>query len=65
MEKHKKGFKDSGVTDGGPGTGRPPGKLKEKPGPFALHFNIYYSFGFSKFLFFCVFRGVFGLFQLV
>jgi len=40
-------------------------KLNVKTGPLpSFHFGIYYSFGFSRLLFFCVFRSVFRWFRL-
>jgi len=50
----------SGITDEPP----PPAKLNAKTGPLrSLYFGIYYSFGFSRLLFFAffgVFSGDFG-----
>jgi len=49
----------SGIPDGWQGC-KPPAKLNIKTGPLPnLYFGIYYSFGFSRLLFFCVFRSVF------
>jgi len=48
----------SGITDGWQGV--PPAKLNVKTGTLPkLYFGIYYSFVFSRLLFFCVFRSVF------
>jgi len=52
----------SGKTDGWEGCGPPPllAKLNVKSGPLtSLYFGIYYSFGFSRLLFFA-FVGVFS-----
>jgi len=51
----------SGITDGWKGCEPlPPAKLTVKTGPLpSLYFGIYYSFGFSRLLFFCIFRSVF------
>jgi len=47
-------------------TAFPPAKLNVKTGPLpSLYFGIiYYSCGFSRFLFFCVFRSVFRWFRV-
>ena len=46
------------------GTNRPPVKLNVNTGPLhSLYFGIYYSFGFSRLLFFGVFRSVFRWFR--
>ena len=43
----------------------PPAKLNVKTGPLpSLHFGIYYSFGFSRLLFFCILRSVFRWFRV-
>jgi len=51
----------SGITDGWQGCEPPhPAKLNVKSGPLpSLYIDIYYSFGFSRLLFFCVFQSVF------
>jgi len=52
----------SDTTEGWQGFEPPrlPAKLNVKTGPVpSLHCGIYYSFGFSRLLFFCVFRSVF------
>jgi len=50
---------------GGRGANRPPAKLNVKTGPLPnLNFGINYSFGFSRLLFFCVFRSVFRWFRV-
>ena len=54
----------SGVTDGGRGANRPPGKLNVKTGPPpSLYFGIHYSLVCSRLLVFAfvgVFSGDFG-----
>jgi len=50
---------------GGRGANRPPAKLNVKTAPLpSLYFGIYYSFGFSRLLFFCVFRSIFRWFPV-
>ena len=50
----------SGIPDGWQGC-KPPAKLNIKTGPLPnLYFGIYYSFGFSRLLFFFAFFGVFS-----
>jgi len=55
----------SGITDGWQVCEPPsPAKLNVKTGPLpSLYIGIYYSFGFSRLLFFCVFWSVFRLFR--
>jgi len=50
----------SGITDGWQGREPPPAKQHVKTWSLPnLYFGIYYSFGFSRLLFFCVFPSVF------
>jgi len=57
----------SGITDGWQVCESPPCQANVQSGPrplLSLYFGIYYSFGFSRLLFFCVFgvfSGDFGL----
>ena len=55
----------SGITSGWQVCQPPPAKLNVKTGPLPwLYFGIYYSFGFGRLLFFCVFRSVFRWFRV-
>jgi len=50
----------SGISDRWQGANRTPTKRNVKTGPLpSLYFGIYYSFGFSRLLVFCVFQSVF------